>query len=302
MKRMRWSLSVVFASCALLVLALFAACTEQVIYPGAVAADSADSASDGSGDNGASGQYSGSLTLGSWNYGNLAASQAIATYAVAVIPGQTYLIEWNDSYNGDGAQTADILVSADDGNVVHFAEVDNGWSYNALSIVTTSSTLYITVTGYQGSTGTYALRVIGSSTPASSWTSGSSSAASGYSVQIPTSSSATYAASSASGYYSSLDVIDWTAGTISAGDTVTWTASVNVGTTYQIRWNDSYDGDGTMTADIVVTATDGTTEYFSTDSGYLTGRFITATSSILEIIVTGYDDTEAGSYAFTILH
>jgi hypothetical protein len=92
----------------------------------------------------------------------------------------------------------------------------------------------------------------------------------------------------------------WTNGTMSAGGTQTYKFYATAGTTYHIEWNDSYNGDGTKSGDIKVSAqtASGTTLFSNVDSGYYSGRMVSVTTS-QDIIITvqGYFSYSTGTYA-----
>jgi hypothetical protein len=95
----------------------------------------------------------------------------------------------------------------------------------------------------------------------------------------------------------------WTANTLPAGATHRYTFNAESGTTYYIRWDDSFNGSSTYTCDIKVSASiNGTVLFSGEDDGYSTplpvgirsGSYVT-----LPVIITveGYGSFESGSYA-----
>jgi hypothetical protein len=96
----------------------------------------------------------------------------------------------------------------------------------------------------------------------------------------------------------------WVEGSINAGDVVTYTATVAIGTNYTITWNDGFEGDGTMTADIEVSAYDDadlSNYYFMSDSGWDFPKTILASTTTLVIVVQGYASYDAGTYALQVV-
>jgi hypothetical protein len=93
----------------------------------------------------------------------------------------------------------------------------------------------------------------------------------------------------------------WAHGTISAGmPTVTYSFSVTSGTTYYVWWNDSWQGNGTKTLDVMVSAqySSGNSIFSRVDSGYSTPRWFTATSSgMVHITVEPNDAGRTGTFA-----
>ncbi|MDR1931565.1 MAG: hypothetical protein LBQ57_01965, partial [Spirochaetales bacterium] len=73
------------------------------------------------------------------------------------------------------------------------------------------------------------------------------------------------------------------------------------GTKYTVRWNDSYQGDGTKTGDISVTAywySDNINIFTTTDSGYTNGISFTASKTgYVMLRVNRYGSGGNGSYA-----
>ncbi len=83
----------------------------------------------------------------------------------------------------------------------------------------------------------------------------------------------------------------------SSGDFVWVRVPTLIGNTYNISWDDSYEGSGMYTGDVAVTVFDENNNDIgggATDSGYLTPLTITATTTFTYIRVTAYT---AGSFA-----
>jgi hypothetical protein len=101
-----------------------------------------------------------SLSSNTWTTGNIAAAGEVKTYSFKTIPGKPYAITWDDSYQGSGAYTGNIKVSAyrEDFSATYFTDIDSG--YNDLKIITAlDTTIYLKVTGNSSSsTGTFALK------------------------------------------------------------------------------------------------------------------------------------------------
>jgi hypothetical protein len=87
--------------------------------------------------------------------------------------------------------------------------------------------------------------------------------------------------------------------TITSGGSQVYQFYANSGTRYTIDWNDSFQGDGTKTADIKVSAAFGSTQIFSNeDSGYPYGpSFTLSKSGYVTLTVTPYYDDGQGTYA-----
>ena len=92
----------------------------------------------------------------------------------------------------------------------------------------------------------------------------------------------------------------WMNGSISsAGGEVWYSFNVVVGTTYRIWWNDSYDGDGSKSADIRVKAYDANgVLLFDRDDGWDYPRTFTPTSNGTAYLkITGYDEYNTGTFS-----
>ena len=93
----------------------------------------------------------------------------------------------------------------------------------------------------------------------------------------------------------------WANGTLSAATSEVWYSfSVSSGTTYRIWWNDSYQGNGSKTVDVVVSARymgSSTWVFSSVDSGYNTAQSFTANQTgTVEIRVLPYNSGYFGSF------
>jgi hypothetical protein len=93
----------------------------------------------------------------------------------------------------------------------------------------------------------------------------------------------------------------WTAGSLTAAGQVVWYTFPSDGETYNISWNDSYDGDHTYNADIRVSAyTSSEVPLFNEneeDSGYSTPRQISGQYGTIYLKVQGYSSHNVGTYA-----
>lgn len=101
-----------------------------------------------------------SLTLGAWTPGNISPGQ-VKTYSFPTNPGAVYSIAWDDSYQGSGAYTGDIKVTAcwQDNSTAYFSNVNSGYT-SGQTITAQGSIVYLKVAGYDtNSNGSFALKV-----------------------------------------------------------------------------------------------------------------------------------------------
>jgi hypothetical protein len=93
------------------------------------------------------------LTAGVWANGSLTAGGSV-TYTMSVTSGTTYRIWWNDSYQGNGTKSVDVIVSAryTSSGASIFSGVDSGWSSPQSFTANSTGTVTITVSGYSGAT------------------------------------------------------------------------------------------------------------------------------------------------------
>ncbi len=92
----------------------------------------------------------------------------------------------------------------------------------------------------------------------------------------------------------------WKDGNISSGGSQAYSFSVTSGTTYYVWWNDSYQGDGTKTLDVKVTAyySNGANIFEGEDNGYNSPKSFTASSSsTVYFIVTSYSSGNTGTFS-----
>ena len=99
------------------------------------------------------------LTNGVWANGTIASGTSAVTYSFAVTSGTSYYVWWNDSYQGNGTKTLDVMVSAQYSNGSNvFSEEDSGWSTPRSFTAASTGTVIITVMPYTaGGTGTFAV-------------------------------------------------------------------------------------------------------------------------------------------------
>jgi predicted phage tail protein len=90
----------------------------------------------------------------------------------------------------------------------------------------------------------------------------------------------------------------WTTSTLTAGATITYQFYASAGTTYHIQWDDYYQGSGSYTCDIKVSASGaGITPFSGIDTAYATPRSVTASSSgYITITVQGFYAYSTGTY------
>lgn len=86
---------------------------------------------------------------GTWSPGNIAAAGEAKTYSFAAIPGKTYTIAWDDSYQGSRAYTCDIYVAAYRQNLstAYCGNTDSGYTSPA-AITAQENIVYIRGCGY----------------------------------------------------------------------------------------------------------------------------------------------------------
>jgi len=92
----------------------------------------------------------------------------------------------------------------------------------------------------------------------------------------------------------------WMNGSIGTyGDHVWYSFNVTAGTTYRIWWNDLYDGDGSKTLDVLVSAfNDGKIIFANNDDGWYYPKEFTASSNgIVYLRVSAYYYDETGTFA-----
>ncbi|MCB1160075.1 MAG: hypothetical protein KDK45_21415, partial [Leptospiraceae bacterium] len=188
--------------------------------------------------------------------------------------GKRYIVKWADSFQGTENETVDIQVSAfnSDGSVYYFNSIDSGYSVGRNVIAVATENTYITVSGkVAGNNGTYKI-----------W------------VELdPTYTIPSLMVNAAAQTYN-----------LVAQTQMWFSFSTESGKQYNIKWDDSYEGSGTKTADIKVSAytSDGSNSYFTeADSGYNTGVTITSTENgKVYLIVEGYSSLDEGTYSINV--
>lgn len=205
------------------------------------------------------------LTSGAWQNDTMV-SNGILWYSFAVTAGTSYDFNMNSYYGGDGTKTASTTATVyhSDRSTTYVASTTNAYAAPATFVATATETLIIKVSYYTAA-GTFAIRMQ-PTPPPTVLTSGT-----------------------------------WQNGTLTAGGTMWYSFSATLGQTYAISWNDSFNGNSTMTCDVAVSAYHGnkTTAFFGgVDSGYSTPQTITATATeTVYIKVVGYSGSNSGTFA-----
>jgi hypothetical protein len=207
-----------------------------------------------------------------------------------VTQGYQYAIYWNDSYAGDTSQTGDILVTAyqTDSSTYYavdqsgdsgfssgddFYEVDSAYTTTGATVITAvdSGTVYLSITGYAGSVGTFRLVVTMTAIDITSEINGV-----------------------------------WTGQDIAQYNAHWFTFDTVPGDTYTVSWDDLIEGSGSYSGDVIVWVykSDWSTLYSAAggeDSGYSTGFSFTATDTIARVEVRPYTPaTSYGTYGLLI--
>ena len=207
-----------------------------------------------------------SLYLNQWSEGYITSETDEAWYLFDVNAGSTYRIWWNDSYDGDGTYTLDVVASAQyiNGDYIFDSE-DNGWSSPQSFTASRTGTVYVKVRPYSsGNTGDYGIVYSTSSTRPGSTSSGNTG---GWTIPSNT---------------TALTANVWANGNITSSTGEVWYSfTVNAWTTYRIWWNDSYQGDGTKTLDVAVSAQYANGDYIfsNIDNGWNTAQSFTASQT-----------------------
>jgi hypothetical protein len=92
----------------------------------------------------------------------------------------------------------------------------------------------------------------------------------------------------------------WVNGNISsAGSEIWYSFNTIAGTTYRIWWNDEYDGDGTKTLDIRVSAfyNDGTRIFNRDDGWWSPASFTPSSNGLVYLRVAGWSSYDTGTFA-----
>lgn len=100
---------------------------------------------------------------GTWTTGHLNTSGGAVWFEATVTGGQSYILNWDDQYEGSGSYTLDVVVSAyeQDQATSYFLTQDSGYSTARIIDVPAGQTrLYVKVTAYfSGPTGSFALKL-----------------------------------------------------------------------------------------------------------------------------------------------
>jgi len=181
------------------------------------------------------------------------------------------------------------------------------------SVAPTSITINaVTPAPANGQTIEYAIST-STSTPTTGWQTGTTfnslTAGTTYRVFARSAQNTNYNAGSTTGYYTvttksfiPLTQNVWTDGTITANDNTVWYSfSVTSGQTYYVWWNDSKEGNNkTLDVNVRAAYSSGTSIFANTDSGYISGRSFTATTSTtVHVTVTPFTGGNTGTFAVT---
>ncbi|MCL2237967.1 MAG: fibronectin type III domain-containing protein, partial [Treponema sp.] len=99
------------------------------------------------------------LSSNIWANGSITVSGGEQLYSFNVTAGNNYYIWWNDGYQGNGAKTLDIKVSAyyiSSGSYL-FSNIDSGWNTYRSFYANTSGTVILSVMAYSNDTGTFGI-------------------------------------------------------------------------------------------------------------------------------------------------
>jgi len=221
------------------------------------------------------------LAPNSWRDGIITERYGVKWYSINVTAGMSYYLWWNGRWSGDGSKTMPINVYAwySNGNEVSLSDNYNAWNDPAAFTAESAGMVYIRVSGWE-ETGTYAIAY----STDSRWFNNSFPDLNSI-VTTPLSEDA------------------WVHGEITTSRGVKWySMNVSAGQTYQLWWNDGYDGDGDKTLDIDVYAwyRNETAVYLSRhDSAYWDpAQFTAAFTGTVYIRVRAYDGwNDTGTYA-----
>ncbi|MCK9169077.1 MAG: fibronectin type III domain-containing protein [Treponema sp.] len=94
----------------------------------------------------------------------------------------------------------------------------------------------------------------------------------------------------------------WMSGTVSASGSRSFIFSAVSGNTYTVYWDDLYNGSGSYTCDVKVSAYMGSTNYFTdVDSGYITGRSFTPSCDGTVYIKVQPWSSGSGTFAVAVM-
>jgi hypothetical protein len=103
------------------------------------------------------------LTANVWTGGSIASADEVDVYTYTATSGGIHTIEWDDSWDGSGNYSGDIMVTAygPDQTTILFEEEEDGYQGNAMEVNLTAGTkIYIIVEQSMIlNSGTYAVRV-----------------------------------------------------------------------------------------------------------------------------------------------
>ncbi|MDR2501034.1 MAG: collagen-like protein [Treponema sp.] len=216
------------------------------------------------GETGPAGSDPVALTAASWQDGELKAG-SVHWYSFSALSFITYPIQWNDAGNGDNTKDAKVKVSAykADGTSL-FTDQTNGYT-TPKTITGYTGTVYLRVESILSAVGgTYAIKYNDPAATASALTSGS-----------------------------------WQTGNIAtASSTQLYKFTAASGTIYGVQWNDTYDGSGTYTGKVNVSAyrSDGTAFFRDAAVGYTAPRTISGYTGTVYLQVTP-NSSSTGTYA-----
>ena len=203
--------------------------------------------------------------------GNLTAGGTMWFYFNAT-SGIDHDIFWDDSDGGSGTYTCDLLVSAyrEDALTSYFLDDDYGYTTPRTMTAVATEKVYVKVEGYDSSeSGTFSVKSV--SKPVA----GPSNA-----IQLTNSS--------------------YSIGSITAGGSQWFYFNAVSGVTYDIYWDDSFEGSGPFTCDILMSGyrADGVTSYFTNvDSGFsIPTQVIASATERVYLKVEGYDSGDSGTF------
>jgi len=183
-----------------------------------------------------------SLSIDTWKNGTII-SNGLDCYSITATEGQTYYF-WLNNFYGDGAKTAKNTITAYYSDGSQIFSRSSAWNNPCSFTANKNDTVYINISPYERA-GTYAIAYSANS----GWHTNEFNAPAN-----PT----------------PLNMNTWIDGELNSyNDTDWYSINVTSGQRYYFYWNDSYNGDETKTADILVKAyySDGT-EIFNQDSAW----------------------------------
>jgi hypothetical protein len=183
--------------------------------------------------------------------------------------GLLYEVTWDDSYNGSGSKTGDVEVSAYYKNYTETVIEQTDSGYTTPKTFTAPYTGYVIIKVYaRYRDGTYRVK---------------------YSDGSPG--------------YTPLVNGEWFDDSVGSGESDFYQLHARAGKTYRISWNDSYQGNGTKTGDVKVSAewaAGGGNLFSGVDNGYATPQVVNADRTgyiIIKVEPWDSNGSYAGSYA-----